>query len=133
MNNRKGLAIFLEIQFVTLKLNTNRPAIHIQYYEKNMKGSRVTYVICIRLAAVATGPNKCVTNPCNYYVYQMATCIYERLYYRIRELFLEDVVLSDTFNHCTVLLYYDHSNLKDHSLESYHNDVMHNHGGICLP
>ena len=40
--------------------------------------------------------------------------------------------LSETFNHCTVLLYYAHPNFKKRAKMGYHTDVMYNHKGIYL-
>ena len=87
---------------------------HITYYGKDVKGVKVKYVT--DSYSIATDPNNFVTKSFNYYLYQIATCLHELLYYRRSELFWEDVDLSKTFNHCTVLLNYAHPKLKHHSV-----------------
>ena len=83
-------------------------------------------------SSIATDPNNFITKPFNYYLYQIAACLHELLYYRRSELFLEDVDLSETFNHCTVLLYYAHPNLKHRSSMGMHTDIAYNKHGMYI-
>ena len=72
--------------------------------------------------------NNFVTKHINYYLYT-----YTSLYIIGEVKSLEDVDLSETFNHCTILLYCDHPNLKYHSSIRMHTDIVHNHDGIYMP
>ena len=90
-------------------LNSSRPAVHRQYFGRDTNTGRITYGIGSGSNTIGGGSLTCVTRPFNYYINQIASYLHKTLYYRRTEFLLNESDLSEQFNHCTVLLYYAHT------------------------
>ena len=112
LNSLKGISIVAEKPYGKLMLNSSRPAVHRQYFGRDTNTGRITYGIGSGSNTIGSGSLTCVTRPFNYYIYRIASYLHKTLYYRSTEFLLNESDLSEQFNHCTVLLYYAHTELK---------------------
>ena len=128
----RGINIVAEKPYGKLMINAERPATHRQYFGKDGKRGRVTYGIGSGSNSTGSKALNFVTKPFNYYLHRISKYLHYTLYYRRSEFNLETSNLSETFNHCTLLLYYAHPTFKKEAKMGYHTDVTYNHKGIYL-
>ena len=133
LNTNKGITIVAEKPYGKLILNSERPAVHRQSFGTDGRKGRATYgILGTGSSSIGAEANNFVTRPFNYYLHRIARYLHNTIYYRRSEFNLDLADLSETFNHCTVVLYYAHPYFKKRGKMGYHTDAMYNHKGIYL-
>ena len=129
INSRSGIKLSLDKPLNNdVDLNILRPAVLRQYFgieiqECMDKGKRYSYGSGSGSSSVGMDPLNFVTRPWNGLMYAMSHEI-ESFLDSNKSLFKLDSCIDIRFNHCTVLIYYAGSGLKEKSVLGYHTDCV---------
>jgi len=130
INSKFGIKLSLDKPLNNdIDLNILRPAVLRQYYGKEVdiqltKSKRYTYGSGTGTTSVGMDSNNFVTRAMNKMMLDMADHIYRMLNSNKSLFNVQDLNMSNGFNHCTILLYYAGKGLKQHSSLGYHTDCV---------
>ena len=127
INSPKGIKLVVEKAMNNPPmLNLKRPAVIRQYYGKfnSTNNTRSTYGASKSLGSVSVGtdPTNFITRKMTPHMTKMSHSLTQILKSNRGMLNLSDCNIDDSFNHCTVLLYYADDNTKRSSSMGYHSD-----------
>ena len=136
LNSVRGISVATERPYGSTLVNLDRRGVLRQYYGKDDGMMchetgllRYSYGYSRGNSSVGTDPNNFVTKPFNDHLKLLSSTVHALLLNNRKELNLEGVDLSVSFNHCTILLYFADKTLKPVSSMPFHCDVTYNHKG----